>query len=170
MQDCSSAHGAKAALVVICALAITVLGCKEPSSGPATTESASPAPISERWIEPQMGRRFTSAYVQRKDCKGHFDVVTRRYSGDPPGFEVEGWAWDVTAKKSADRIIFVDTRDIIVGGGHGGSERPDVPDVVKEVTTKTSGWYGVVRAQGGLIEAYAILDGGDACPIGSMKL
>ena len=125
--------------------ALTLTACGP--DGPVTTakQIAQPRPNYPAWAEPMIGRPMAQFTHGHGECKGAFDVVAANYNVKPVGSTVQGWGWDVAAKQPVQRLLFVDMDDHIVGAGNGAvNARPDVTAARPEVTSKMTGWSGVV--------------------------
>jgi hypothetical protein len=101
-------------------------------------------------------------------CRGWFDSL----SPAPEAsflWRAVGWGWDVADARTFDRIYFVDEAGHTVGAAVGGGGRPDVPPVVPEVRSTTSGWSGAaIRGKGANLKAYGLLKDGRACEVGQL--
>ena len=103
--------------------------------------------------------------ARRNRCQGFFDTVSSIIPSGLRELEVHGrvtgWAWDNERASVPRTVIITDERDIVVGLGLGGYQRPDVSKTLSSVTSAKSGWRGFVNSvAGNSLAAYAVLDGG----------
>ena len=121
------------------------------------------------WPEARLrGKSLREAFATIDDgaCFGSFDALAT-----PPesiGAAAEGWAWDRVRRKPVNRIILIDSKDVVVGFASGGWRRADVREAVSQVRSKDVGWQGFAKlSDGEPLRAYADLDGGRvACKLG----
>jgi hypothetical protein len=113
--------------------------------------------------------KTTALTAELKDCRGSIDFL-----GHAPEakalLQAKGWGWDMADGRAFERILFVDeSNSRVIGAGLSGVPRPDVQAVVPKVTSPNSGWTGaLVRASGGSVRAYGLLNDGRACQLGQM--
>jgi hypothetical protein len=148
-------------------------GCGKPEDdGVSANTVTTPLPPYPAWSAGMIGKPLGSVVRGKADCLGVFDAVAAKHVGVKPGFEVDGWAWDKTAKQGVQHILIVDLDDHIVGAAEGGVvSRPDVPANMPIVTSKQVGWHGVVGATTGTVLAVGLGAAGGQCSLSrSMKL
>lgn len=155
---------------VIAAMALTLAACGP--DGPVTTarQVNAPRPPFPAWAQAMIGRPMSQVVHGHGSCKGVFDVVSANYNGHPSGSTVAGWGWDLDAKQPIPRLLFVDLDDRIVGAGDGGGLRDDVSKAIPAITSKTTGWNGVVGLTSGKILAVGVTARNASCDLGSIKL
>jgi hypothetical protein len=163
-------HVACAALCIAVVGALS--GCGKPENDGASINTVTtPLPPYPAWSAGMIGKPLSSVVKGKADCIGVLDVVTAQHTGASPGSEVEGWAYDKTAKRGVQHILIVDLDDHIIGAADGGRPRSDVPQNMPTVTTKFVGWHGVVGATTGSVLAVGLGANGGQCPISkSVKL
>lgn len=114
------------------------------------------------------GTRLHEAFARIDDraCLGSFDQI--EIPPDGAGVSASGWAWDLSRRRPVDRIILVNSADMIVGFASGGWTRRDVRRALPQVQSKDVGWKGFAKLSGGgPVRAYAYLDQGRvACALG----
>ncbi len=150
--------------------ALALAGCGPDGPTTAVKQSAAARPRFPDWAEPMIGKPMSQFVHGRGDCKGVFDVVLVQYNGRPAGATVGGWGWDKAARQAVPRVVFVDVNDHIVGAADSGASRPDVPAALPEITSKTTGWNGVVGITAGKILAVGVTGRNAACDLGSKDL
>lgn len=121
-----------------------------------------------------LGRQFTRYYtvVPSSRCLGSMEGVVGIPEYRWSGFRITGWAYDVLAKAPAKRVAMTDSMGRLTGFGRGGFPRPDVPIVVRDVTSRETGFRGYVPEdlKSHETRAFAILeDGVSACPLTSAE-
>jgi hypothetical protein len=161
------------ACAALCIAAFGALsGCGKPEDdGVSVNTVATPLPPYPAWSAGMIGKPLASVVRGKADCIGVFDVVSAKHTGAKPGDEVEGWAWDKTAKQGVQHILIVDLADRIVGAADGGRARSDVPQNMPTVTSKFVGWHGVVGITNGTVLAVGLGAKGGQCSLSkSMKL
>jgi len=154
---------------LVCA-AVIVAGCSRPSfsesnRGPVSSLSAPDLPA---WARRYEGKKISSIGAPRLGCTGYVDGTATRYSGARPGVTLGGWAWDRTAKKPFPKVLITQD-ELVVGAGTSGIDRPDVPPIVKYVTSVKTGWTAVTHATTGQIQAWGVLSSG-VCLFGQFEL
>jgi len=104
--------------------------------------------------------------VQQDSCLGWFDTI-KPGVGHPDLIVATGWAWDREAHKPPRKVLFVLPNGRVVGFGHVGNPRGDVPGVVGEVTDINTGWEGQATApHGAVLRAFSVQnDGSSICPL-----
>ena len=153
------------------AIVLGLAGCDgnraQPQQIPVSETSR---PAFQEWVLPLIDQSITKAFPRSLECRGNVDVVTWRYRGKPPGSQVQGWSWNVGAAKPFERVLFtVDGK--IVGGGHGGRDRPDVPKALPEIRSAVTGWEGLTSQIGGTLIAWGVDPvAGAACRLGEITL
>ena len=141
----------------------------EAPSGPDLDQNAS-APSLPAWAQAYIGKNPRTSFPRNGLCVGNTDVVQGRFGGASPGTSILGWGWDTHAKAHVTRVILVDINYQIVGAGEGGLPRGDVPQAKPDVTDPNTGWRAVTRLTTGPVEAYGVVDGGQAiCPLGRLE-
>ena len=153
------------------ATALSLIACGP--DGPVTTakQIAKPRPNYPAWAEPMIGKTVAQFTRGHGECKGAFDVVGASYNVKPVGSLVQGWGWDVEAKQPIHRLLYLDTEGHIDGAGDGGvNMRPDVPAARPEITSKMTGWNGIVGAIKGKVVAVGLTSRNAACDLGSTQL
>ena len=150
------------------ALALAACGPDGPVTNARQVEA--PRPPYPAWAVPMIGKPMSQFVHGHGSCKGVFDAVMVNYNGSPPGSAVGGWGWDLDAKQAVPRLLFVDLDDRIVGAGNGGVSRPDVSTAIPAITSKTTGWTGVVGMIKGKILAVGVTSRNAPCDLGSAKL
>jgi len=147
--------------------------CGKPEDdGPTVHTVPSALPAYPAWSVGMIGQPLTRVVKGKADCIGVFDALSTKHLGAPPGYEVDGWAWDRTAKRGVQHVLIVGLDDRVLGAADGGVvARPDVPANSPFVTTKFVGWHGVVGATTGTVLAVGLGANGGQCALGkSMKL
>jgi len=158
------------------ALCIAVLGalsaCGKPEDdGLSSNSVTTPLPPYPAWSAGMIGKPLASVVRGKADCIGVFDTVTAKHVGASPGSEVEGWAWDKTAKTGVKHILIVDLDDRILGAADGGRPRSDVPANSPNVTSQYVGWHGEVGVTKGTVLAVGLGAKGGRCSLSkSFKL
>lgn len=128
------------------------------------------APQLPQWAKAYIGQNPRNVFPRNGLCVGNTDVVEGRFGGDQPGTSIIGWGWDTHAKSRVGRVILVDINYQIVGAGEGGLPRGDVPEARPEVTDTNTGWRAVTRLSAGPVEAYGVVDEGQAlCRLGRLE-
>jgi hypothetical protein len=122
------------------------------------------------WSEARLrGMRLSEAFDKIDDqaCLGAFD--DSEIPSESSGVAVSGWAWDRKNEIGVQRIVLVNSDDVIVGFASGGFNRLDVLHASAQVRNKRVGWKGFAKLLGpGLIRAYAYLEQGRiGCLIGA---
>ena len=122
------------------------------------------------WPEARLrGMRLSEAFdkIDNQACLGSFDDI--EIPSESRGVAVSGWAWNRISETGVERIILVDSDDMIVGFASGGWNRSDVPGQSAQVRNKRVGWKGFASLLGpGPVRAYAYLEQGRiACLIGA---
>lgn len=150
------------------------LGARSKESAPAqaTGEAAAPMPDLPRWAKSMVGRPVKDVLPETGGtCIGNTDAVEQRYTGTPPGVAIQGWGWDMNARKAVARVLLVDKDGQVVGAGEAGLKRPDVVAVRKEVTDPSTGWRAVTPVTSGVLHTYGIVaDGRTSCLLGVISL
>jgi hypothetical protein len=149
-----------------------VAGCGKPEDDGAPINSVvTPLPPYPAWSAGMIGKPLAAVVKGKADCKGVFDAVVLTHTGVKPGVEVEGWAWDATAKQGVQHILIVDLDDHIVGAANGGRPRTDVSNSNPDITSKFTGWHGVVGLSQGSVLAVGLGAKGGQCSLSkAMKL
>ena len=150
--------------------ALTLLGCGKPedtSMGPPIPVATATMPAYPAWSTPMIGKLVSQVAKGRGPCVGVFDVVSTRYAKPRPGVKAEGWGWDVAAKQPLKQILFVDSKDRIVGAADGGKPRPDVSEARADVKSPNTGWKGVAGVDKGQIAAMGVTEKDAACDLGA---
>jgi hypothetical protein len=161
------------ACAALCIAALGALsGCGKPEDDGASINAVTtPLPPYPAWAVAMIGKPLASVVRGKADCMGVFDVASAKHVGASPGSEVEGWAWDKTAKQGVQHILIVNLDDRIVGAATGGNARADVPPAMPGVTSKFVGWHGVVGATTGTVLAVGLGAAGGQCSLSkSIKL
>ncbi len=161
------------ACAALCIAALGALsGCGKPEDDGASANTVTtPLPPYPAWSVGMIGKPLASVVRGKADCIGVFDAVSARHTGAKPGVEVDGWAWDKTAKQGVQHVLIVDLDDRIVGAADGGRGRADVPQNMPTVTSPLVGWRGVVAATTGTVLAVGLGAKGGECSLSkSMKL
>jgi len=161
------------ACIVLCLAILGPLsGCGEPEDdGQSANTVKTPLPPYPAWSVGMIGKPLASVVHGKADCIGVFDVVTARHANARSGVEVEGWAWDKTAKQGVQRLLIVDLDNRIVGAAEGGRSRTDVPAANPSITSPIVGWHGEAGTMTGTVLAVGLGAKGGQCPLSkSMKL
>jgi hypothetical protein len=161
------------ACAALCIAALgAVSGCGRPEDdGMSVNAVKTPLPPYPVWSVGMIGKPLASVVRGKADCLGVFDAVSLRHDGAKPGSEVEGWAWDKTAKKGVQHVLIVDLDDRIVGAADLKLMRPDVVANSPFVTSKLVGWHGVVAETKGTVLAVGLGATGGSCSLSkAMKL
>ena len=147
-------------------------GCGKPEDdGISANTVKTPLPPYPAWSAGMIGKPLAAVVKGKANCMGVFDNVAAIHVGATPGSEVVGWAWDSAAKRPVQHILIVDLDDRIIGAADGGSVRPDVPAAMPTVTSKFTGWRGVVGATTGTALAVGLGANGGQCSLSrSLKL
>lgn len=100
-------------------------------------------------------------------CIGAFDVLSA-VGGEADQRRAQGWAWSTTRREPIDRLLLVDESGVVAGIAYGGRPRPDVQEVVAEVSDVRTGWIGHAYSNGQRLTAFAAPRGRDLrlCRIG----
>lgn len=116
-----------------------------------------------RWI----GQDLSSVGpLEPRVCAGAFDGVSRSPTGNLDGLRVAGWAWDRRARRPAADVVLTDDSMRVVGVARTGRRRPDVSAALHYPWAVDSGWQGVVKSEGAVLRAFAVLHDGGVCAIG----
>jgi hypothetical protein len=156
------------AYAALCVAVLSALsGCGQPEDdGLSATTVNTPLPPYPAWSVAMIGKPLASVVRGKANCFGVFDAVEATHTGAHPGVEVEGWAWDKTAKQAVQHILIVDLNDRILGAADGGGRaRSDVQTAYPEMTTKFVGWRGVVGATTGTVLAVGLGAQGGQCAL-----
>ena len=164
----ASARVMAAMAAATASLSLTACG----PDGPVSTaqQSNAPRPRFPDWSEPMIGKPMSQFVHGHGDCKGVFDAVLVDYNGKPSGATAGGWGWDIAAKQPVQHVLFVDANDNIVGAASGGVSRPDVPAALPDVTSKTTGWMGVMGITKGKVLVVGVTSRNAGCDLGSRDL
>jgi hypothetical protein len=131
---------------------------------------AEPVPEPPAWAAAHLGKNLRAQFPKTGICKGNTDIVDVRFTGDPAGVQLLGWAWDVPKKARVGRVVLVDKSMNIVGAGEGGAPRPDVPPAMPEIADPNTGWTAVTKLTAGPLDAYGIVGDGDTvCVLGHIE-
>ncbi len=147
-------------------------GCGKPEDdGVSPNTVKTPLPPYPAWSVGMIGKPLAGVVRGKANCMGVFDNVSATHVGAKPGSEVVGWAWDAAAKRPVQHILIVDLNDRVIGAADGGNVRPDVPAAMPMVTSKFTGWHGVVGATTGTVLAVGLGANGGQCSLSrSVKL
>jgi hypothetical protein len=160
-------------LAAVAALALSACDEPKPRRPPPAAHLgvADPTPPAPDWARDLLGRPLAEAFPDPSGhCLGNTDAVAARYAGVPPGVKIVGWGWDTAARAVVRRVILVDIDGRIAGAGESGFPRPDVAAAVPQVTTLDSGWAAHVARTKGPLDAYGVIDGGQAlCRLGHLE-
>jgi len=154
-------------------LCSVVAGCGQPDS--ATTQISEvpvlpgQAPSTPAWAGAFDGKAISSLRLT-KDCVGYADKVVAKYAGTPPGFQIVGWGWNSSAKRPAERVLIADSKGIVVGAGVGGTDRPDVSDAIKTVTSSKTGWTAYGHSADTELTAWLLSANSAVCSVGKHSL
>jgi hypothetical protein len=157
--------------LVCAALGVALLGAlsgcgKAEDDGLSANTVNTPLPPYPAWSAAMIGKPLARVVQGKANCFGVFDAVAARHSGAQPGVEVEGWAWDKTAKQAVQHVLIVDLNDNILGAADGGIRpRSDVLAAYPDMTTKLVGWRGVVGATSGTVLAVGLGAKGGQCAL-----
>lgn len=125
---------------------------------------ATPAPVA-------VGELLPSDYqvVGRDRCHGAWEIMTILENVAKPGASACGWAWDKSANRRPDEIVFMDDSRLIRGLATFTRNREDVAAVYRTSRMASSGWFGFIRGVSPTPpRAYALLgDGQSLCPLTS---
>lgn len=123
------------------------------------------------WAAPLIGKPLRASFPQDGACMGNTDGVKLRYENGADGARVAGWGWDPARKAAVPRVVLVDPYWIIRGAGETGARRRDVPRVVSQITSETTGWEAITPLNVGGLNAYGVLaDGRTICKLGHVDL
>jgi len=130
-----------------------------------------PLPAMPAWAGDFLGKPVASVVTDTTaKCLGNTDIVDTKYTGAPPGVQIEGWGWDPTGKDVVKRIVIADSTGQIVGAGETGKARPDVSSAHADITSGTTGWTALIKITSGGVDTYGLLGGGKACRLGHLQL
>jgi len=155
---------------VLVAAFLSLTGCNQTQTASQCTVGAGARPAYPAWASSVLGKSYLKLYPNKSKCAGNLDPGATKYSGKPSGSTFAGWAWDLEHKRPVDRLLLTDYLGNIVGVGQGGFDRPDVPAYDPRVTSKSSGWHGVVSIVSGPVDALGITGKTTVCPIGDIIL
>ena len=152
--------------ITLALCAALLAGCGQKAAPSPTPSVPDARPAFPAWATPLVGKKLKDLHLKTIKCEGAADVITQRYSGDPSGYQIEGWAWSASTSKPVDHIVLV-MNGVIVGAGEGGRPRPDVPKAAPKITSSLVGWQAVTNDFLGKLEAVGV-SGSDACSIGKI--
>jgi hypothetical protein len=133
-----------------------------PPAKPAIPIDPGGAPARPSWVAPLLGKPLRTAFPKDGVCQGNTDGIARIYDGAPKGGLIVGWAWEFGTKAPVPRVVLVDPAGTVIGGGESGYLRADVPAVVPAVTSDKSGWQAVSPVTSGRVDAYGVVEDGQA--------
>ncbi len=111
-----------------------------PNAPPVVDQALPPYPV---WAAAMIGKPLAGVFPKKTSrCWGYLDGVAVKYAGKPSGDEFFGWGYDMTVNQPVSRVLLVDRTGRIVGAGHGGYLRPDVPATLTWIKSMTTGWEG----------------------------
>jgi hypothetical protein len=129
------------------------------------TSASIPGPPA--WAKGLLGQPLRIAYPLDGKCVGNNDGLKHRYDDGAGGVDIAGWAWDPATKAPVQRVVLVDALFIVRGAGDTGARRRDVPRVVPQITSQTTGWEALTPLNTGSLDAYGLLaDGRSVCRLG----
>ena len=83
--------------------------------------------------------------VGRDRCHGAWEIMTILENVAKPGASACGWAWDKSANRRPDEIVFMDDSRLIRGLATFTRNREDVAAVYRTSRMASSGWFGFIR-------------------------
>lgn len=144
--------------------------CDEP--GPLSAAAKGhlpPTPAPPAWSAGLQDQPLVSVLPGEIVCLGAVDLLADRYAG---ARKVIGWAWNRSEAQPVARLVAIDEQGRIVGFGEGGTPRADVPRVVQEVQSDSSGWQLITwAAPGQRVQIYGVgAADASACRIGEIEI
>jgi hypothetical protein len=135
---------------------------------PAAATTADPAPALPAWSTGWLGKPLAAVFPKVATCRGNTDWVTLRYTGEPAGVQVRGWAFDPAAKRHVEKVVLV-SEGVIAGAGSGGLSRPRVMAKVPEVTDPDTQWFAVLPKATGYAQVYGVISPDTVCTLGHIS-
>lgn len=168
----------------VLAFALVLAGCgrggksasEAPAPGAAPTAGvpvlAIPTPAPPAWAVGVVGKPPPEVKAGAVACLGAIDREINRFGAERPGTQIEGWAWNRTAKAPLAHVLVVGSNGLVLGVGEpGGSLRPDVPAANPGVvTTPAVGWLASAPVTSGMVRVLGLTAEGDACDLGTFAL
>jgi hypothetical protein len=138
---------------------------------PSRYTTTDPLPAAPAWAAALISQPLDKAFNKSAPCLGNTDGVKVRYVGAARGVRLAGWAWDPVRRETLQHVVIQGPDGTIVGAGEGGTRRLDVPRVLPDVTSTTSGWEAVTWRTGGPVDVFGVLaDGQTICRLGHIVL
>lgn len=142
-----------------------------PPTSPSRFVTTDPLPAAPAWAAPLMNQPLDRAFPKTAACLGNTDGVKVRYAGAVRGVRLAGWAWDPVRHETVQRVVIRSPDGLISGAGEGGTRRLDVPRVLPDVTSDTTGWEAVTWRYSGPVDVFGVLaDGQTLCRLGHIVL
>lgn len=143
-----------------------------PSGAGAANTTTDALPDRPKWSADYIGKPLKDLFAEKPEaCVGNTDVVAMRYNGPfSTGARIEGWGWDLSAKKPVARILIVSDDGKVVGAGETGLPRPDVNAGRKDITSPTTGWQAYTTQTSGGVYAFGLTGEKSACRLGHINL
>jgi hypothetical protein len=101
--------------------------------------------------------------VAKTNCSGFFDAYQRL---TPNKVQAQGWAWDIAARRPAQKIVLALPSGVVVGFGEVDTPRPDV-QTRAQIPELVTGWTAEALApHDSQLKAFAVLaDSKSICPL-----
>jgi hypothetical protein len=156
------------------AVAPEVLKVLSPRAGTlnaaSSSDSAEAPPPTPTWAAGLMNQPIGRAFPDKGVCLGNTDGVKLRYHGGA-GVRLAGWGWDPRRRAPVEHVLVAGPDGLIAGAGESGTRRLDVPRVLPDVTSDTTGWEAVTWRSAGPIDVFGVLaDGHTLCGLGHLAL
>jgi hypothetical protein len=151
------------ALAVALAAAVSLSGCgrhhRSSDEFDASKIPLTPLPPLPDWAAPLLGRNT--------DCKGAFDAIYNLHPDPAKGAQANGWGWLTLSKSAPTQIVITTPAGTIVGAGTVDYDRPDVHEVLPDVTATRVGWHAVIKGGSNSLTAMALLPNNGVCELGT---
>jgi hypothetical protein len=153
---------------------LAALGQRDAAQKPVAVArfvTSDPLPAAPAWATPMIAQPVNRFFPKTAKCLGNTDGVKVRYTGAARGVRLAGWAWDPVGHAALQHVVIMGADGLVAGAGDGGTRRLDVPRVLPNITSTTTGWEAVTWRYAGPVDVYGVLaDGQTICRLGHIVL